>query len=125
MAITIGTLAQEVDGKVEYIYPKTIAEAVEYNPEESVKERIENINKDISEVNARITTIASGIDYGSLGNKNDAELFDIRTPSYNVVAEGTTYTSAGEAIRGQLEILIELIGSIEERVKKLEDTINN
>ena len=43
MAITYGTLAQEVDGKVDYIYPKTSATMVEYNTSESVEDKINNM----------------------------------------------------------------------------------
>lgn len=125
MAITYGTLAQEVDGKVDYIYPKTSATMVEYNTSESVEDKINNIDKNIVEVNARITNIATGIQYGSLGTKNDAELFDIRVPNYNVVSEDTTYSSAGEAIRGQIEALFILISSIQKDVEDIKNSINN
>ena len=44
MAITYGTLAQEVDGKIEYVYPKTTANMVEYDISQNVKEKIDSID---------------------------------------------------------------------------------
>ena len=41
MAINKGTLAREENGTIEYIYPKTTADLVEYTPSESVYDKIE------------------------------------------------------------------------------------
>ena len=45
MAITVNnaTLARQVNGEIEYIYPKTSAELVEYNSTQNLKQKIESI----------------------------------------------------------------------------------
>lgn len=45
MAITVNhaTLARQVDGEIQYIYPKTTAELVEYDSSQSVKDKIDSI----------------------------------------------------------------------------------
>ena len=73
MAITRGTLAQEVDGKVEYIYPKTDASIVEYSASQSVKDKLDELDKNIAEINDRITNIASAIQYSSTDIKSDVD----------------------------------------------------
>ena len=123
MAVVHGTLAKEVDGKVDYIYPKTLASIVEYDESDSVKSKIQKIDKDMTDVNARITNIVSAIKYGSLGTYNDAELIDIRVPNYNVVPEDTIYDSAGEAVRGQFEEIIKLIDSVKTDLQYIRDYV--
>lgn len=48
MAITINraTLARQVNGEIEYIYPKTYADLVEYDSTQNVKEKIDSIVED-------------------------------------------------------------------------------
>lgn len=58
MAIIRGTLAKELDGAVEYVYPKTDAEMVEYDPSASVKDKIDKLNENIAEINDRITVVS-------------------------------------------------------------------
>jgi hypothetical protein len=105
MVINKCTLAKEVDGKVEYVYPKTTADLVEYDSDQSVEQKIQSIDKDITAVNSRVTTLATGVNEGSLLTTNDAELLDIRNPNTDVVGTDVTYTSAGEAVRGQIGAL--------------------
>ena len=57
MAITTATLAQETDGVVEYIYPKTIADIVEYDTTQNVKEKIESLDANITATNTRIESV--------------------------------------------------------------------
>lgn len=52
MGVTRGTLAKNIDGLVEYIYPKTEADLVEYDKENSVKDKIKSIDKIIDNLNA-------------------------------------------------------------------------
>ena len=125
MAITYGTLAQEVDGKVEYVYPKTDSSIVEYSISESVKDKIESIDNNISEVNNRITNMVQGIQYGSIGTKNDAELIDIRVPNNNIISKDITYSSAGDAIRGQFEAIFMMINNIQKEILEIKNNINN
>ena len=124
MAIVCGTLAQEVDGKVEYIYPKTLSSIVEYENSESVKDKIKNIDKNITDIDNRVTNIVSAVQYGSLGTKNDAELIDIRIPNYNVVSRSTEYNCAGDAIRGQFEEIIKMINDIKKDIEKIKIAID-
>jgi hypothetical protein len=119
MAITKATLAQETNGKVEYVYPKTTADIVELNSEESVRDKFDNIDNMIKEANIRIDNIATGIEYGSIGTKNDTELFDIRIQNFNVVPNTVEYRSAGEAIRGQFQALVDMINDLKEEVKNI------
>ena len=48
MAITINraTLARQINGEIEYIYPKTYADLVEYDSTQSIKEKIDSITDD-------------------------------------------------------------------------------
>ena len=61
MAFICATLAHEVDGKVEYVYPKTIASVVEYDESDSVKTKIEKIDQNINDINYRITDIVENM----------------------------------------------------------------
>ena len=110
MAITYGTLAQEIDGKVHYIYPKTDAKIVEYKDSKSVKDELDLLNNEIEKVNARVTNISENIKIET-GGLDIEELMDIRIPNYNLVPEDTTYESAGNAVRGQLQEVIKLINN--------------
>lgn len=62
MAITRGTLAQEIDGFVEYIYPKTEAGLVEFDTTQTVKEKIESMDNDINSINERIDNLIKKYD---------------------------------------------------------------
>ena len=59
MAFSYGTLAQEVGGKVEYFYPKTTADVVEYNDVDSVKTKIEKLEQEILSLTKRIEVMNS------------------------------------------------------------------
>lgn len=111
MAINKATLAKEVDGKIEYIYPKTTADLVEYTAEQTVEQKIQSIDQDITAVNKRVTTLSTGVSSGSLSTTSDAELFDIRNPNRDVVGPDVEYDSAGEAVRGQIGALSDEIAN--------------
>lgn len=116
MAITYGTLAQEVDGKISYVYPKTDSKIVEYTESESVKDKLDALTEDIGKVNARVTNIVENTELGSGGGGSvDSgianELINIRIPNYNLVPEGTTYDTAGNAVRGQFQEVIKLLAN--------------
>ena len=110
MAITYGTLAQEIDGKVNYIYPKTDAKIVEYKDSKSVKDELDLLNNEIERIDARVTNISDNIKIET-GGLNIEELIDLRTPNYNLVPEDTQYESAGNAVRGQFQEVIKLINN--------------
>lgn len=100
MAIDKSTLAKEVGGKVRYLYPKTTADLVEYDETQTVDKKIKSMDANIKSANDRISSIASGMSDGSISSKNDAELLDIR--NVNPEVDTDTYTSAGDAVRGQI-----------------------
>lgn len=113
MSIVFGTLAQEVDGKIQYVYPKTDAKIVEYDKSESVKDKLDALIDDINKINARITNIVENSEFGSgvMDNNITDELKNIRIPNYNLVSEDTTYDSAGNAVRGQFQEVLKLINN--------------
>lgn len=68
MAYVFGTLAQEVDGIVEYIYPKTLATMVEYDTTMNVKEKIDSLAEYFeSNLNEKFGTITDYLEK----NKHD------------------------------------------------------
>ena len=44
MAINFATLGKEINGVIEYIYPKTVAKLVEYSPTQSVEDKLNELN---------------------------------------------------------------------------------
>lgn len=120
MSITYVTLAREVDGKVEYVYPKTTASIVEYDKHTSIRNKIDKINKDIAEIDTRIDSIAEAMSF----DETKEELLDIRVPSYNIITDGTTYESAGDSVRGQLDAVIRLVDAVKIDLKSLRKEYN-
>jgi hypothetical protein len=110
-SVNKATLAKEVDGVVEYIYPKTTADMVEYSDTQTVEDKLKSIDEDVVAVNKRVSTLATGISDGSLSTSNDAELIDIRNPNTDVVGTDVTYGSAGDAVRGQIGTLSDEIAN--------------
>ena len=51
MAINYATLAKEIDGVIQYIYPKTAAELVEYSATQSVKDKIDEMDTTLRGIN--------------------------------------------------------------------------
>jgi len=110
MAINKATLAKEIDGVIEYIYPKTTADLVEYDASYTVEEKIKQLEKNITGVNDRVSNLTTGIGDGSITSVLDAELLDIRIPNAGVVGTEVKYASAGDAVRGQVGKLSDEIG---------------
>jgi hypothetical protein len=52
MSVTRGTLAKNIDGIVQYIYPKTEADLVEFDTNISVKDKIKSMDKIIEGINS-------------------------------------------------------------------------
>ena len=72
MAINKGTIAKEVNGIVEYIYPKTTADIVEYSLTESVKDILDSLNTIAREYDGDIANIIAVI-----GDENSGIIKDI------------------------------------------------
>lgn len=60
MAINKGTIAKEINGVVEYIYPKTSADVVEYSSTQSVKNKLDSLGTSI-QINITNTTNLSTV----------------------------------------------------------------
>lgn len=56
MAVTINhaTLARQVNGEIEYIYPKTNAELVEYDENQNIKEKIDSIASSAENIDGKL-----------------------------------------------------------------------
>lgn len=120
MSVVFATLAQEVNGKVQYIYPKTDASSVEYSTSQTVTQKIDELNTNITNVDQRVTDIVNNLQDNSLF-ENKEELLNMRVPNYNIVPEGTTYSTAGDAIRDQFEELYSLINSIKKQLDEIQN----
>ena len=73
MAINKATLVKEVDGNIEYIYPKTTADIVEYSTEVSVKDKLDDLADAKSEIIAARTAKSDNEAKGSLKARIDAD----------------------------------------------------
>lgn len=91
------TLAKEVNNTIEYIYPKTSADLVEYSSSQTVEQKIQSIDSTISTMDARITNLSSTTVSGNVATDATLEVTDIR-----LGADGTVYNSAGESVRSQI-----------------------
>lgn len=87
MAISKNILTKKLeDGSVEYIYPITSSDIVEYSPEESVEHKINDINTSIINNNdsiTNITTIIGNTESGMIKNVNDLKE-KVATTGFNV-----------------------------------------
>ena len=87
MAISKNILTKKLeDGSVEYIYPITSSDIVEYSPEKSVKHKIDDIDTSINNNNdsiTNITTIIGNTESGMIKNVNDLKE-KVATTGFNV-----------------------------------------
>ena len=79
MAINKATIVKEVDGTIEYIYPKTTADIVEYTTDVSVKDKLDELSNSIEEsvdnqevIDARVAK-SDGLTKTSLKARIDAD----------------------------------------------------
>lgn len=95
MAINKGTLAKEINGAIEYIYPKTSSDMVEYSSGISIKSKIDTQTTNISNLESRINNLVLN---ASSDTTNNAELIDIRKSAFST----KIYNLASIAISSQL-----------------------
>jgi len=81
MAINKATLAKEIDGKIEYVYPKTTSDMVEYTPSQTVKEKLDNLTLEDIRINERIDNIVVS------GGDSSLEVVDARIAKSDGVAK--------------------------------------
>ena len=114
------TLAKEVNNTIEYIYPKTSADLVEYSSSQTVEQKIQSIDSTISTIDARITNLSSTTVSGNVATDATLEVTDIR-----LGADGTVYNSAGESVRSQITQLSNDIQLNDQKVKDVNGILNN
>ena len=71
MAINKGTIAKEINGVVEYIYPKTSADVVEYSSTQSVKNKLDSLGTSIQTNITNITNLSTVIGDSTSGLVKD------------------------------------------------------
>ena len=73
MAINKATIVKEVDGRIEYIYPKTTSDIVEYTTDVSVKDKLDELVDTKAEVTAARVAKSDNIVKSSLKARIDAD----------------------------------------------------
>lgn len=81
MAINKGTLAKNVNGVMEYIYPKTTADIVEYTASQSVEDALNNLQQ--NKVNTSAVGAVNGI--AQLDNTGKVVLSQLPSSVNNVI----------------------------------------
>lgn len=95
MAINKGTLAKEVNGTIQYIYPKTSSDMVEYSSGVSVQSKIDSQATSISNLESRVNNLVLN---ASSDTTNNAELVDMRKSAFS----SKVYDLASTAVASQL-----------------------
>lgn len=95
--ITKADLVKSINGEITKVYPNTLADNVRFdiNSQESVKERIRNLETTTEIINDRVNSMVSIQNDPS--NLNIQEIIDARVSS-----SGVEYSSLGESIRNQI-----------------------
>ena len=114
MAINKGTIAKEINGVVEYVYPKTSADVVEYSPTQSVKNKLDslgtNIQTNITNTTNLSTIIgdsASGLVKDVNDLKNVIENFGLATDSKDGLMSSEDKTKLDGIESGANNIIID------------------
>lgn len=71
MAINKGTIAKEINGVVEYVYPKTSADVVEYSSTQSVKNKLDSLGTNIQTNITNTTNLSTVIGDSTSGLVKD------------------------------------------------------
>lgn len=90
MGINKGTLAREVNGTIEYIYPKTSADMVEYTTGVSAQNKISELISTTDNIDERVNNLILNATNGD----NSPELVDLRKSAFGT----KVYELASEAV---------------------------
>ena len=71
--INKGTIAKEIDGVLEYIYPKTTSDIVEYTSEQSVKDKLDELDTITYDNTAIVSTL-----FEKIGDESSGIIKDIK-----------------------------------------------
>ena len=99
MAINKGTIAKEINGVVEYIYPKTSADVVEYSSTQSVKNKLDSLGTSIQTNITNITNLSTVIGDNTSGLVKDVnDLKNVIEDFESVIeSEGSLMSSEDKA----------------------------
>ena len=104
----IETWKQELKEEINVWIDESVAEQCDLQQIQTNKANIETLTSDQNELKARVDNLL-------ISETEDGELLDVR-----VGADGTTYDTAGEAVREQFKLLNTFITEADERVEKKE-----
>lgn len=121
LAINKATLAKEVDGVVEYIYPKTTADMVEYDPDNTVEQKIDAIDNELAD--ARVAKSDGELK----ANLNERLLADLDQVSKDLeTIKETVAASSGDKIIYEGDMTInDKIHSIDELIEQIKRDLEN
>ena len=111
MGINKGTLAKEVNGTIEYIYPKTSADMVEYTTGVSVQNKISELISTINNINASQTNLILNATNGD----NSAELVQLRKSAFGTTVYDTASAAVGAMIKKVAPVKFRLSYSFDSR----------
>ena len=114
MAINKGTIAKEINGVVEYVYPKTSADVVEYSPTQSVKNKLDSLGTNIQTNITNTTNLSTIIGDSTSGLvkdvndlKNVIENFGLATDSKDGLMSSEDKTKLDGIESGANNIIID------------------
>lgn len=114
MAINKGTIAKEINGVVEYVYPKTSADVVEYSPTQSVKNKLDSLGTNIQTNITNTTNLSTIIGDSTSGLvkdvndlKNVIENFGLATDSEDGLMSSEDKTKLDGIESGANNIIID------------------
>lgn len=102
--ISKATLSKEVDGVIYAIYPKSSADMIIYDANNSVEDKITALESSISNTDARISNLING------GNSSTSEVVDARV----AISDNVTYSTLKDRIDADYKALERRIRSLEQ-----------